>query len=225
MRGRDREDGRGIRGRNDRPALRLAKQHGARRKLRPRGQRHRGAAAEGVDEGHAGVAQPVAAASARSDAERARAARPDLALSSDFIVGFPGETEDDFQQTLQLVERIRYDNLYAYTYSPRPGTHALRFGDTVPEDVKKDRHSRLLALQGRIQNEKNREQIGIVEEILCEGPSRSEPSVATGRTLGMRVVNFAPPAGVSPEKLEGRFVPVKITDATSFALKGELALV
>ena len=68
------------------------------------------------------------------------------------------------------------------------------------------------------------EQIGRVEEILCEGPSRSEPSVATGRTLGMRVVNFSPPAGVAPEKLEGRFVPVKITDATSFALKGDVAL-
>jgi tRNA-2-methylthio-N6-dimethylallyladenosine synthase len=149
---------------------------------------------------------------------------PGIAITTDLIVGFPGETEEDFQKTMSLVERIRYDNLYAYTYSPRPGTHALKYGDTVPEDVKKDRHARLLALQGRIQAEKNRDQIGLVEEILCEGPSRSEPSVATGRTLGMRVVNFAPPPGVDPSKLEGRFVPVKITEATSFALKGEVAI-
>jgi tRNA-2-methylthio-N6-dimethylallyladenosine synthase len=156
--------------------------------------------------------------------EELRRRVPGIAITTDLIVGFPGETEEEFQQTMQLVERIRYDNLYAYTYSPRPGTHALRFGDTVPEDVKKDRHARLLALQGRIQAEKNREQIGALEEILCEGPSRSEPLVATGRTLGMRVVNFVPPAGVAPEKLEGKFVPVRITDATSFALKGEVAI-
>jgi tRNA-2-methylthio-N6-dimethylallyladenosine synthase len=156
--------------------------------------------------------------------ERLRERVPGIAITTDLIVGFPGETEEDFQQTMSLVDRIRYDNLYAYTYSPRPGTHALRFGDTVPEEVKKDRHARLLALQGRIQNEKNREQVGKVEEILCEGPSRSEPTVATGRTLGMRVVNFAPPPGVTAGALEGRFVPVKITEATSFALKGELAL-
>jgi tRNA-2-methylthio-N6-dimethylallyladenosine synthase len=139
-------------------------------------------------------------------------------------VGFPGEEEEDFAKTLELVERIRYDNLYAYTYSPRPGTHALKYGDTVPEAVKKERHARLLDIQGRIQNEKNRDQLGKLEEVLCEGPSRSEPTVATGRTLGMRVVNFLPPPGKLPGDLEGRFIPIKITDATSFSLKGEVAI-
>ncbi|HEY8279960.1 MAG TPA: tRNA (N6-isopentenyl adenosine(37)-C2)-methylthiotransferase MiaB [Bdellovibrionota bacterium] len=156
--------------------------------------------------------------------EELRRRVPGIAISTDLIVGFPGETEEDFLKTMELVERLRYDTLYAYTYSPRPGTHALRFGDTVPEEVKKDRHARLLAVQTRIQNEKNHEQVGRVEEILCEGASRTEPDIATGRTLAMRVVNFPPPRGRKPEEIEGRFVPVRITDATSFALKGEVAI-
>ncbi|MGZ3705277.1 MAG: tRNA (N6-isopentenyl adenosine(37)-C2)-methylthiotransferase MiaB, partial [Bdellovibrionota bacterium] len=156
--------------------------------------------------------------------EKLRERVPGIAITTDLIVGFPGETEDEFLATMKLVERIRYDNVYAYTYSPRPGTHALRYGDTVPEAEKKARHVRLMDLQVRIQNEKNHEQIGKVEEILCEGPSRSEPTIATGRTLGMRVVNFTPPSGRIPAELEGRFLPVRITDATSFALKGEAAL-
>lgn len=156
--------------------------------------------------------------------EELRRRVPGIAITTDLIVGFPGETDEDFEQTMELVKRIRYDNLYAYTYSPRPGTHALRFGDTVPEEVKKERHARLLELQTQIQLEKNREQVGRVEEVLCEGPSKSEPTVASGRTLGGRMVNFLPPSGRTPVELEGRFVPVKITDATSFALKGEAAL-
>lgn len=157
--------------------------------------------------------------------EELRRRAPGIAITTDLIVGFPGETEEDFESTLELVRRVRYDSLYGYMYSPRPGTAALRYGDTVPEPVKKERHARLMDLQTVIQAEKNREQVGKIEEILCEGPSKTDPRMATGRTLGMRVVNFTPPDGVSgPAEIEGRLLPVRITDANSFALKGETAL-
>lgn len=150
---------------------------------------------------------------------------PDITITSDLIVGFPGETEEEFQQTLDLVKRIRYDVIFSYTYSPRPGTSALQYGDTVPEEVKKQRHARLTDAQIEIQFAKNQEQIGRVEEILCEGPSKTEPKIATGRTLGGRVVNFSLPAGSSPPpELEGKILSVKITDANTYSLTGEAVL-
>ncbi len=157
--------------------------------------------------------------------EELRRRVPEITITTDLIVGFPGETEQDFEATLELVRRVRYDSVYGYTYSPRPGTSALRYGDTVPESVKKERHARLMDLQTSIQLEKNKEQVGRVEEILCEGPSKYDPLMATGRTLGMRTVNFTPPNGVKgPADIEGRFLPVRITEANSFSLKGEAAL-
>lgn len=157
--------------------------------------------------------------------EELRRRVPGIAITTDLIVGFPGESEEDFEATLDLVRRVRYDSLYAYMYSPRPGTAALRYGDTVPEEVKKERHARLMAVQTEIQAEKNREQVGRVEEILCEGPSKTDPNVATGRTLGWRIVNFTLPNGVKhPSEIEGRLLPIRITEANSFALKGEPAL-
>lgn len=157
--------------------------------------------------------------------EELRRRVPDIAITTDLIVGFPGETEEDFQATLELVRRVRYDSMYAYMYSPRPGTAALRYGDTIPEAEKKNRHARLMDLQTSIQLAKNKEQVGRIEEILCEGPSKNDPSMAAGRTLGMRPVNFTPPDGVkSPAEIEGRILPVRITEANSFSLKGETAL-
>ncbi len=157
--------------------------------------------------------------------EELRQKLPEISLTTDLIVGFPGETEEDFQKTLDLVERIQYDNLYAYTYSPRPGTAALQYGDPIPEEVKKERHARLMDLQTNIQLRKNKAQIGNVEQILCEGPSKTDPLIATGRTRTGRVVNFPVPNGVkSPVEIEGKTLPVKITEANSFALKGEVAL-
>jgi len=157
--------------------------------------------------------------------EELRRRVPDIAISSDLIVGFPGETEEEFQQTLDLVKRIKYDVIFSYTYSPRPGTSALQYGDTVPEEVKKERHGRLMDAQIEIQYAKNRAQIGRLEEVLCEGPSKTEPNVATGRTLGARVVNFTLPAGSpAPATLEGRILPVKITDANTYSLTGEMEL-
>jgi tRNA-2-methylthio-N6-dimethylallyladenosine synthase len=157
--------------------------------------------------------------------EELRRRVPNIAISTDMIVGFPGETEEDFQETYRLVERMQYDSIFAYTYSPRPGTHALRYGDTVPEEVKKDRHFRLMELQTLIQSAKNREQVGRVEDVLCEGASKTDPQMATGRTLAWRVINFSLPNGVkNPSDIEGRFIPVRVTEANSFSLKGEPAL-
>lgn len=157
--------------------------------------------------------------------EELRRRVPDIAITSDLIVGFPGETEEDFEQTLSLVKRIGYDTIFAYTYSPRPGTSALQYGDTVPEEVKKERHTRLMDAQMEIQLAKYKAQIGRVEEILCEGASKTDPTIATGRTLGSRVVNFSLPKGVqSPAELEGRILPVRITDANTFSLTGEAAI-
>jgi tRNA-2-methylthio-N6-dimethylallyladenosine synthase len=156
--------------------------------------------------------------------EELRRRVPGIAITTDLIVGFPGETDEDFEKTMDLIRRIRYDLIFSYTYSPRPGTHALKFGDTVPDQVKRERHARLMDLQNEIQCENNHDQIGKIEEILCEGPSKTEPSVASGRTLGMRQVNFTLPAGTSPADLDGKFLPVKITGANSFSLRGEAAL-
>ncbi len=157
--------------------------------------------------------------------EELRRRVPGISITTDMIVGFPGETDEDFQATIDLVARIEYETIYAYTYSPRPGTSALQYGDTVPEEVKKERHARLMDLQTEIQARKNKEQIGKIEPILCEGASRYDPTMATGRTLGWRVVNFSLPNGVkAPSEIEGRVLPVKITEANSFALKGEVSL-
>jgi len=156
--------------------------------------------------------------------EELRRRVPGIAVTTDMIVGFPGETDGDFELTMDLIRRIRFDLIFSYTYSPRPGTHALKFGDTVPDEVKRARHTRLMELQNEIQCENNHDQIGKIEEILCEGASKTEPSVASGRTLGMRQVNFTPPTGTSPVDLEGKFLPVRITGANSFSLRGEAAL-
>ncbi len=150
---------------------------------------------------------------------------PGIALSSDLIVGFPGESDADFEATLDLVRTIRFDNIYCYSYSPRPGTAALALGDTVPLTVKKQRLQILMDLQADIQAEKNREMLGRVEEVLVEGPSKTNPLLAMGRTLGLKTVNFSLPNGLkSPQEAEGRIIPVKITETNAFALKGEAAI-
>ena len=157
--------------------------------------------------------------------EELRRRVPGVTITTDLIVGFPGETEEDFEATMELVRRVRYETSYSYSYSPRPGTAALKYGDDVPLEVKKARLARLMALQTEIQAEKNRAQIGKVEEVLCEGASKTDPLVAAGRTLGFRTVNFSLPDGVTdPARLEGRLIPVRITEANSYSLKGEPAL-
>src|SRR5215212_3024873 len=147
-------------------------------------------------------------------AEKLRAAIPDLALGTDIIVGFPGETEDDFLQTLDVVEEVRYDSAFTFVYSPRHGTEAAALPDQVPHDVKVERMERLVEVVQRIARERNQERVGRVEEVLVEGPSRTNPALLRGRTRRNTTVNFAGTA--SP----GELVPVTVEAATSTTLKG-----
>ena len=162
---------------------------------------------------------------------RLRNARPDLALTTDVITGFPGETEEDFEATLSLLAEVRFSDLYAFAYSERPDTKAADFPDPVPVGVRKDRLARLLALQAEIGLAGNRSRVGCIEEVLVEGRSRTDPSRLTGRTGHHRVVNFEvradarsgsrPPAGDPAGRLAGAIVPVRILEAHPNSLFGE----
>ena len=139
-----------------------------------------------------------------------------ISLSSDFIVGFPGETEEEFQGTLRLLEAVRYDSIFSFVYSPRPGTKAAAIEDDIPDAVKKERLQRLQALQARIQLENNRAEIGSVKEVLVDGTGR-EPGQLSSRTTENKIVHFdGDPA------LIGTFVSVRITSASAHTLRGEL---
>lgn len=149
---------------------------------------------------------------------RMRAAIPDIAITSDFIVGFPGETEEDFAETLSLVEEVRFDSSFMFMYSPRIGTPATRLKDQVPEEVKKDRIHRLIALQTRISHEINQEMVGRTVEVLVEGESHKDPERLSGRTPGNKLVVFR-----GAPDLIGQIVRVRITEAQTWSLSGELA--
>ena len=143
-----------------------------------------------------------------------RAAIPDLALTTDLIVGFPGETEAEFEETVSAVEEIGYDGAFTFVYSPRQGTEAASMADQVPEDVKRQRIERLIEVVQRVAEARNRERIGRVEEVLVEGSSRTDASLLRGRTRRNTTVNFAGTASA------GELVPVTIEAATSTTLKG-----
>jgi tRNA-2-methylthio-N6-dimethylallyladenosine synthase len=143
-----------------------------------------------------------------------RAAVPDLALTTDLIVGFPGETEAELEETVSAVEEVGYDGAFTFVYSPRQGTEAAAMPDQVPEDVKRERIERLIEVVQRVAEARNRERIGRVEQVLVEGPSRTDASLLRGRTRRNTTVNFVGTA--SP----GELVPVTIESATSTTLKG-----
>jgi tRNA-2-methylthio-N6-dimethylallyladenosine synthase len=147
-------------------------------------------------------------------ANELRAAIPDLALSTDLIVGFPGETEDDFRQTLDAVEEVGFDSAFTFVFSPRNGTEAATMPDQVPEEVKRERIERLIDVVQRVAKERNALRVGGVEEVLVEGPSRTDPSVLRGRTRRNTTVNFAGTAAA------GELVEVAIEGATSTTLRG-----
>jgi tRNA-2-methylthio-N6-dimethylallyladenosine synthase len=146
--------------------------------------------------------------------EKMRVAVPDLAFGTDIIVGFPGETEDDFRQTLEVVEEVGYDSAYTFVYSPRSGTDAAAMPDQVPHEVKIERMERLVELTQRLARERNDARVGRVEEVLVEGPSRTDPTLLRGRTRRNTTVNFAGDAAA------GTLVPVLIEGATSTTLRG-----
>ncbi|MCK5661853.1 MAG: TRAM domain-containing protein, partial [Thiotrichaceae bacterium] len=144
-----------------------------------------------------------------------REVRPDLSLSSDFIIGFPGETEDDFQATMQLIEDIGFDHSFSFIYSPRPGTPAADIYDDVPMAVKKQRLTQLQILINEQAFAISESMVGSVQRILVEHPSRKSPQEMAGRTENNRVVNFK-----AAPSLIGQFVNVRITEALPNSLRG-----
>jgi tRNA-2-methylthio-N6-dimethylallyladenosine synthase len=144
-----------------------------------------------------------------------RSAIPDLALTTDIIVGFPGETEEDFRQTLEVVEEVGYDGAFTFVYSPRQGTEAAASADQVPQETKHERIERLVDVVQRVAQKRNRERIGRVEGVLVEGPSRTDQALLRGRTRRNTTVNFA--GAAQP----GELVDVKIESATSQTLHGK----
>ncbi|MDZ7751536.1 MAG: tRNA (N6-isopentenyl adenosine(37)-C2)-methylthiotransferase MiaB [Gammaproteobacteria bacterium] len=146
---------------------------------------------------------------------RLRAARPDLSLSSDFIVGFPGETAADFEATMDLIEEVRFDHSFSFVYSARPGTPAAALADDVPMAEKKARLARLQRRIGEFTQGYSAAMVGTVQPVLVEGPSRKDPLMLAGRTPNNRVVNFA-----GDLRQRGRFVDVLITEALPNSLRG-----
>ncbi len=149
--------------------------------------------------------------------QKIKAAVPDVVLTTDIIVGFPGETEEQFQDTLSLVEEIGFDASYTFIYSPREGTPAAVMEDNVTEEVKKARLQRLMELQNRLSLEKNQQLKDQVIEVLVEGESKNNPEVLSGRTRTNKLINF-----VGDKSLIGQFVHVKVTGPQTWSLKGEL---
>jgi tRNA-2-methylthio-N6-dimethylallyladenosine synthase len=142
---------------------------------------------------------------------------PGLELATDIIVGFPGETEEDFLATQALLERLRFTQAFIFKYSPRPGTHAAeRMTDDVPEEEKARRNRHLLKIQEAIQLEKNRARIGSVEIVHVEGRSKKDHTRLTARTDQFRIVHFPAPS----QDLEGEFAEVRIESATPLTLSG-----
>jgi tRNA-2-methylthio-N6-dimethylallyladenosine synthase len=147
-------------------------------------------------------------------AEKLRDTIPDLALGTDIIVGFPGETEEDFAETLEVVEEVGYDSAFTFVYSPRAGTEAAAMPGQVPHEVKIERMERLVDLTHRVARERNENRVGMTEEVLVEGPSRTDPTLLRGRTRRNTTVNFSGTAAA------GELVDVLIESATSQTLRG-----
>jgi tRNA-2-methylthio-N6-dimethylallyladenosine synthase len=147
----------------------------------------------------------------------ARAAIPDLAVTTDLIVGFPGETEDDFERTLEVVAEVRYDSAYTFIFSPRPGTEAASHTqEFVPAPVIADRFDRLKMVLERSALRKHQARVGLIEEVLVEGPSKRDKEMTSGRTRQNKLVHFPAPLPI------GTFADVRITRGAPHFLLGEL---
>jgi len=155
----------------------------------------------------------------KSRIRKLRAVRPDISISSDFIVGFPGETDADFEKTMKLIEDVGFDQSFSFIYSRRPGTPAADLADDTPETVKHERLSRLQAHINAHAAKISEAMVGTVQRILVEGPSRKNPNELTGKTENMRSVNFPGHA-----RMVGQFVDVVITEALSNSLRGRVAV-
>jgi len=152
----------------------------------------------------------------KSTVRKLRAIRPELALSSDFIVGFPGETDEDFAKLMKLIEDVGYDNSFSFIFSPRPGTPAANLRDETPQAVKLARLHRVQAAIDDSMRRISESRVGTVQRVLVEGASRKDASELAGRTDCNRMVNFKGPA-----RLVGHMVDVRITGTNTHSLRGE----
>jgi tRNA-2-methylthio-N6-dimethylallyladenosine synthase len=155
----------------------------------------------------------------KSIIRRLRAARPDVSITSDFIVGFPGETEQDFERTMALIEDVGFDGSFSFVYSPRPGTPAADLADDTPQATKLARLQRLQAATDAHARRISEAMVGTTQRVLVEGPSRKDPNELSGRTENNRVVNFA-----GAPRLVGHLVDLAITSALPHSLRGELPI-
>jgi tRNA-2-methylthio-N6-dimethylallyladenosine synthase len=158
----------------------------------------------------------------KSVIRRLREVRPNISVSSDFIVGFPGETEADFDALMKLINDIGYDTSFSFVFSPRPGTPAANLADDTPYDVKLKRLQHLQATVEANARSISQRMVGSVQRILVEGPSKKDPTELQGRTENNRVVNFA--AGSNPSRLVGQLIDVNIVQAFPYSLRGELVI-
>ncbi len=149
--------------------------------------------------------------------ESVREAMPDIALTTDIIVGFPGESSQEFEDTLDIIKRLKFDSAYTFIYSPRKGTPAVNIEDKISIEEKKERLAKLIEIQSKISRMKNDAYIGKVKEVLVEGRSKTNDKVLTGRTRENKIVNF-----IADEKVIGQLIRVKITKARSWSLEGEV---
>ena len=157
----------------------------------------------------------------KSTIRKLRAVRPDISLSTDFIVGFPGETEEDHQKSLTLIEDVGYDASFSFVFSARPGTPAANLADDTPQTLKLKRLQQLQALiEGNVQRISAR-RVGTLQRILVEGPSRKSAAELMGRTECNRIVNFD--GGPLSARLVGQMIDLRITQALPHSLRGEVA--
>ena len=155
----------------------------------------------------------------KSIVRKLRAARPDISLSTDFIVGFPGETDEDFEKTMKLIDDVEFDASFSFIYSPRPGTPALELEDSTPAEVKSARLSRLQKRIDELAQVVSKAMVGSVQRVLVEGTSKKDATELAGRTDNNRIVNFA-----GNQRLINTFVDVRITSALSHSLRGEIVI-
>lgn len=153
----------------------------------------------------------------KSVLRRLKQVRPDIAVSSDFIVGFPGETDEDFNALMKLIDDVGFDNSFSFIFSPRPGTPAANLADDTPQELKLRRLQHLQAVIDANTKKYSNAMIGTVQRILVDGPSVKNPSELQGRTENNRVVNFA-----GPKELIGTLVDTRITESYNYSLRGEL---
>ena len=159
----------------------------------------------------------------KSIVRKLRAARPDISLSSDFIVGFPGETDEDFEKTMKLIDEVAFDASFSFVYSPRPGTPAVEMEDSTPAGVKSSRLSRLQKRIDELAQGVSQSMVGSVQRVLVEGISKKDASELAGRTDNNRIVNFAG-GSVNSARLINTFVDVRITATQPHSLRGEIVI-